>query len=293
MSAERAQLSLPTQVKIQPIPGTFVAEVLGLETVPQPGDPLRDTLLNALYEHMVLVFRDVNLPPPQQAEFTSIFGDPEVPANIYQGHPDAPCVLVLTNEGRENVDYKTQTMYWHTESSFFAHPALATILNSQVLPSTGGDTMFVDMRTAYDTLPEEMKVRLKGLKARHSYAFRMIEITTRRMSADYAKSLLDKIPDVFHPVVRIHQTTGKRALFLNELCVDQIVGLPPTESEQLLKELYAHALRPELIYRHQWRKGDLLVWDNCSLMHCVADIPVHEPRIFHRSQTRGPIPIGD
>src|SRR5579859_299769 len=138
-----------------------------------------------------------------------------------------------------------------------------------------------------------MKRRLKGLKARHSYVFRMIDITTRRMSADYAKSLLDKIPDVFHPVVRIHQTTGRKALFLNELCVDQIVGLPPTESEQLLKELYDHTLRPELIYRHKWRKGDLLVWDNCSLMHCVADIPVHEPRIFHRSQTRGPIPIGD
>jgi alpha-ketoglutarate-dependent taurine dioxygenase len=292
MPADATEIS-KSALRIEPLGGTLGAEILGFDEVPPAGDPLRQVILDAFYDHMVLVVRNQNLTPKQQADFTSIFGEIERPANIYQGHPEEPSVLVLTNAGRENVDYKTQTLYWHTESSFFARPALATILHPKALPSTGGDTLFVDMRTAYETLTEDMKKRLKGLQARHSYAYRMMEITTRRMSLDYAREVGKQLPDVFHPVVRVHQATGRKSLFLSELCVDQIVGLPNEESERILSELYRHALRPELIYRHKWHAGDVLVWDNTSLMHCAADIPITEPRIFHRSQTRGPVPSGE
>jgi taurine dioxygenase len=162
--------------------------------------------------------------------------------------------------------------FWHSDLSYDANPSDAIFLYATIIPSDGGDTLVANMCLAYEALPKRTKRRIEGLTAIHRYGFRGGAAITALTPAQRAA-----YPDVEHPVVRIHPRTGRKVLFVNPGYTMRIKGLAPAASDELLAELFDHALNPAFQYRHKWQRGQLLGLDNRASMHCaVADYA--EPR---------------
>lgn len=158
---------------------------------------------------------------------------------------------------------------WHSDMTWHPTPPVITALHAQRMPTSGGNTIFANQHVAYDTLDEETKAQIDGLTAFHS-----------------GKVFGPNVPDNVHPVVRTHDESGRKALFVNPNFTKHIEGLDDNESLLLLYRLIAHATRPEITYRHQWDVGDLVLWDNRSVMH-YAITDYTEMRVMHRITVKG------
>jgi alpha-ketoglutarate-dependent taurine dioxygenase len=164
-------------------------------------------------------------------------------------------------------------VFWHIDQSFTRDPSPVIVLKAVVVPPTGGDTMFANLRAAYDALTPDDKAAIAGLTARHAFGA-VLGLTT-----------VGRSRGVTQPLVRKHPITGRRSLYLNRFCIQSIGGLSRTRAADLLDRLYAHAVKPEFVYSHNWTPGDVLVWDNASLMHRVAST-APGLRVLHRTHTR-------
>lgn len=296
---------------LHPLPNGLGAEVLSFNTLEPISKGNRDDIRQALFHHLILIFRSQRLTIDQQIRFTEIFGDVEVAPDIKNAHPADSRILIVSNARSNKKGEKNSSQYWHTDRSFVDKPAMTTLLHILHVPVRGGDTLYVDMRKAYETLPVSTKARIEGLSARHSYQASLIFLGRQRSwtatrAGRLARSILIRIlqgvdrqntlfftfpdvafPDVVHPLVVVHPVTGRRALYLNETCVNGIIGMGEEESESLLQELYMRSLQPQFIYRHKWQAGDLVVWDNPSLMHRATETPPEYLRVLHRTTAAG------
>ena len=166
------------------------------------------------------------------------------------------------------------------------------MLHAQELPSEGGDTLFADMHRAWDTLPSALREAVEGRQAVHSYTARYSE---GKNAANWRPTLtaeqLAQVVTVTHPVVRTHPENGRKALFVSEGFTTHIVGLPEDESRELLQQLYAHSVREDNVYRHQWQAHDMVFWDNRSLIHLAAGCPDHLRRKLYRTTIQGDAPF--
>jgi taurine dioxygenase len=268
----------------------FAVEVTdcNLATVLDAAD--KERLRQLLWDNSVLVFRNQQINLDQQVAFTSTFGPVDVPWDRHHKHPQDERIQIINNAGREKVDYKTTTLYWHSDQSFTRIPTSVTILYSTAAPTSGGRTLFANTRLAYANLPDTVRQQLGSLKARHSFGYVMMPLMKRRISEAAAIADGQRFPDVLHPLVRTHPITAQKALYLNELCVSGIEGVGEDASKRLLEQLYTFCLQPRFIYAHKWAVGDVVVWDNASLMHRAEDIPTQEQRIFYRTNTVGVAP---
>jgi len=274
-------------LKIKPFERGFGAEVLLFDASKPFDNETRKHLLTALFDYLIVIIRGQDLSVCQQIQFTETLGELEVPWSATNTHPEDNRLQIVSNAGRDQINYKTSSQYWHTDRSFVKNPTLMTLLHIQLQPPIGGYTEFADMRRSYDTLSDSLKKRVDRLFAYHSYSFRFLELRQHRIPAERALKEASNYPDVVHPLIRIHPVTGRRALFLSELCLSSIFEMGKEESNILLHELYSHALRKEFIYKHKWQMGDLLIWDNASLMHRAVDIPQEYPRVLHRTAISG------
>jgi taurine dioxygenase len=165
------------------------------------------------------------------------------------------------------------------------------MLHAQELPAEGGDTLFANMHLAWDTLPAPLRRAVEGLRAEHSYLAKYEEL---RQRSPWRPKLSDeqiaRVLPVEHPIVRTHPETGRKALFVSEHFTTRIVGLPESESQDLLTQLFAHSVRPEHVYRHRWQPHDMVFWDNRSLMHLAAGCPDHLRRRLNRTTIEGDLP---
>lgn len=270
-------------LNIKRLEGGLGAELLSFDASQPFNNETRNQLLAALFEALILIIRDQDLSVHQQIRFTEALGELEVPWTATNTHPEDNRLQIVSNAGREQIDYKTSSQYWHTDRSFVSNPTLMTLLHIRQQPPVGGYTEFADMRRSYDTLPDSMKERVNGLSAYHSYSFRFLELRRQRIPASRALTESSIYPDVIHPLIRVHPVTGRKALFLSELCLSSIHNMSKEESDSLLHELYSHALQEEFRYQHDWKTGDLLIWDNASLVHRAVDIPQEYPRVLHRT----------
>ena len=161
------------------------------------------------------------------------------------------------------------------------------MLYGVVVPSRGGDTQFVNMQAAYEALSPEMKARIDGLQVIHKYqSSRQTNKVSKRPESE-----MKAMPEATHPLVRTHPETGRKALYLNANRMEQIVGIDRAESDALLDTLIAHVIEPRFQYRHAWRQGDIVIWDNRSTMHKAnADYPEGERRLMHRVIVAGDAP---
>lgn len=281
-------------LEINRLGGALGAELRGLDLSEPLGGNLLETVRQAFIDHSVLVFRDQTLTPEQLVAFSGLFGE-SVP-HLLEGfqHEENPKVFLVSNvqeDGKpKGAIYAGQ--YWHSDLSYMPLPALGSMLNAVEIPETGGDTMFANMYLAYETLSDTMKSLIGGLQAVHDYthAYDTVfsKLPGRPPMTDAEKA---KVPPVAHPIVRTHPDSGRKALYVNPGFTASIAGMTEGESRAILDFLFAHATRPEFIYRHQWQPRDLVFWDNRCLMHrAVADYDMAEPRHMHRATIQGDAP---
>jgi alpha-ketoglutarate-dependent taurine dioxygenase len=249
----------------------------------------RQRIFDAFLATHVVVFAGQTLSREAQFAFTANFGEVEGPEACRAHGKRQQIAHVISNlDGAGNpVDRSSSAVSnyrWHTDKSYYRTPPSMTTLYGVELPSHGGDTEFANTALAYAALPAATKRRIAPLRV----VFRWGAVLGQPPEPDPARP-----PPVDHPLVRIHPETGVRALYLGNHA-SHILGLPAAEGASLLDALLAHTTRPEFVYTHRWRKGDLVMWDNRCLLHrAVANYAVgSERRILHRTVVRGTVPFG-
>ena len=269
------------------------AEVLGLD-LSRPADESDIAAIKAAFlKHHLLCIRGKQLEPEAFARAARYFGEPQAQLKRDQRVEGLPEVSVLDSTYRSPEDkpedlVQVRLSGWHTDDSYFAIPAKASMLQAMSLPESGGETRFCNTRSAYDDLPDEMKARIDELKAVHSYdTMRAPARAPKRTEIEEQET-----PDVVHPLVRTHEDTGRKAIYFNPNRTDAVVGMDRKSSDELLDRLYAHITQPKYRYDHSWRPGDILLWDNRCLVHSVnTDFPVGQRRVHQRILLKGVRPV--
>jgi taurine dioxygenase len=238
-----------------------------------------DTQLSAIIqsfgEHHVLVFPGQSLTPVEQMAFARRFG--ALVRHPYAGLEDYPDVIELSNRGKR----RDVNQHWHSDMTYNTEPPKLTMLYALEAPEFGGDTAFANQVLAYADLSDGLRALLDGLRALHT-----AEGLAGIYGADPAQA-----PRAEHPLIRTHDETGVRALYVCRAFTRGFVGWRPDESSSLLDYLYRHSVRPEYQARHRWRTGDLVMWDNRVLLHYAVHDHGDEPRVIHRLQVEGPVPV--
>ena len=210
------------------------------------------------------------------------FGPVEPHPSKSTRHPDYPEITLLgvnkfkTDGTLDQAIYRRGAEGWHTDGAYDQEPFKATQLYALAVPSRGGDTLFASMYAAYEAMPPRLKGRLEGLKGAFTYGGR------RKATALLNEEDRDWTP-VFHPIIRTHPETGRKGLYFDPGKILRIEGLDESESDALIEELTGYMIQPDAQYRHRWRKGDIVIWDNrCSYHKAAGDYPPEEDRIHWR-----------
>jgi taurine dioxygenase len=273
-----------------------LAPVLGLETSDVDlSKPLSttdfDELERAFFQGQVLVLRGQSLTPAQYVAFARRLGPPE-PHVIDQFHHAAdPNILVLSNrkENGEPVGLADAGTYFHTDYSYLQVPARATMLYSIEVPAAGGNTLFANQYAAYDDLGDTMKQKIATLVAVHHYGNRKEMNDASRVAASpLTLEQKAKMPLITHPLVRAHPVTGRKALYAVSGSSYGIVGMRDDEAVALLDELAAHATQPKYVLSYAYRVGDVVIWDNASLLHSATLTDPDDPRTLWRITIKEP-----
>jgi taurine dioxygenase len=257
------------------------AEVRGVD-VKSLDAPGFAALYRAWLDANVLVVREQELQIDDFLTYSRRFGIVHPHPSKMTRHPDYPEITLLGvdkfgADGKLDMAiYRRGAEGWHTDGAYDAEPFKATQLYALAIPSTGGDTHFASMYAAYDALPARLKERLEGRQGAFTYGGR------RKATALLNEEDRDWTP-VFHPIVRTHPETGRKALYFDPGKILRIEGLEPAESDAVIEELADRMIQPGAEYRHQWHKGDVVIWDNrCSYHKAAGDYPPEEDRIHWR-----------
>ena len=273
-------------VQVRPVSAAIGSEVSGVDLSQPLTDAAFRRIEQAWHDGLILLFRGQQLDEEQQMHFCQRFGKLAGVVNKHSGGGRHPSVMYISNI-RENGQLigalPDGEMYFHSDQCYVEQPAMATMLYAMEIPSKGGDTLFANMYKAYDTLPAELKKKLDGLKAENVYDYEASG-TTR------GSKIKDGVKHFAHPVFRTHPATGRKALYVNRLMTDHIIGLPLEESNAILNFLFDHAEKPEFVHAHQWQVGDLILWDNRCSLHARSDFDASERRKLRRITVLGEKP---
>ncbi|MBO0737338.1 MAG: TauD/TfdA family dioxygenase [Alphaproteobacteria bacterium] len=274
---------------ITPLTQHMGLEFRGLDLTEPVAAETREALNRAFIDYHVVVIRDQQFTPPQFIAAAELFGELQ-PHDKKELHvPGYPQMYFVSNEqtvpGKRFISGET----FHTDHSNHPAPPKATLLFPASLPTTGGDTQYVNMHEAYDDLPEPTKRRIEDLNAVHVYQSRYSPRELRPLSEASARVLP---PPGIHPLVRTHPENGRKALYLNPVRIESIVGMGDDEALDLVSELMTHATQKKYEYRHQWQHGDMVIWDNRSVMHKAnPDYDMNERRYLYRLMLKGDVPV--
>ena len=264
-----------TFTKLHP---TFVAEVSGLDLRAVHDTATLDRIRAGMDEHAILVFRDQPFTDAEQLGFAqrldgalhSKTGISTVQKNRFgnEALTDISNVNetgeILEREDRRRA-YGLGNRLWHTDASFQDPPGRYSMLHARVVPPVPADTEYADMRAAYDALPGDMKERLEGLQAHHSIAY-----SRQRLGFEFSGDEAERLKGAVHPLVRTLPRSGRRSLYLASHA-NRILGRPVADGRLLLLDLTEHATQRQFVYRHSWRVGDLVIWDNRCTMHRATE----------------------
>lgn len=252
----------------------FVAEVSGINLRSATDRATLEEIRAGMDEYAVLVFRDQPFADDEQLQFATRFDGTlhsKTGASVLKKNRFGNEALTdISNVDESGGLYKAEDrrrMYglgnrlWHTDASFQDPPGRYSLLSAKVIPSVSADTEFADMRAAYDALEPEIRDSLEGLRVHHSIAH-----SRQTLGFEFSAEELELLKGAEHPLVRTNPRTGRRSLYLASHA-SRIVGRPVPEGRLLLRELMDHAIAPQFVYRHAWRVGDLVIWDNLSTMH--------------------------
>ena len=252
---------------------------------------------DAFHDNIVVVFRDQHISNEQHVAFSRRFGELEVhivKKYLLPGFPEILLVSNIRDDRDEHIGLADAGFTWHTDTSYRTHPSRCSLLYAIEVPEedgvTLGNTLFTNTILAYETLPESMKNWLEGKQAIHRYSERMRIANSPRPKLTAAQ--LAETPDIAHPIVRTHPFTGRKSLYVTKGECIGIEGVPEDEGRAVIEELHDHCLKEEFLYRHKWRVGDLLMWDNATAMHlAICDYELPQRRLMHRTTVIGSIPF--
>jgi alpha-ketoglutarate-dependent 2,4-dichlorophenoxyacetate dioxygenase len=274
-------------VVVSALPNAFAGEASGVRCAEALTPEDVDAIHEGMAKHAVLVFRDQPLTDEQQLAFTKRFGEIEryeTPGHIRKREQERLGAGIadfsnLTRNGAVMTPddriwlFKLGDRLWHSDSSFRPIAAGYSLLSGRTVPTLGGETEFADMRAAYDALDDETKAEIEDLVCEHSLIYSREAIGF----FDLTPEERDHFQPVRHRLVRVDARTGRKSLFLSAHA-GAIVGWTVPEARVFLRDLIEHATQPRFVYRHVWRKGDLVMWDNRTTMH--------RARRFDRKQIR-------
>jgi len=264
---------------------SFVGEVTGINLASGLNAEAKSILINAHQEFPVLAIRDQTIDAGSFVAFGSIFGDFEIDHHLPQFqdkiHKE---VIYLSNrnaDGKKDPASAARGATWHADSTFKEHPCAHTILYAMEMPKQGAGTLFADMYQAYATLPQNLKDAIEGRQAKHKFAAGSTDGNVIAMTQEQE----EMHPPVLHPMVQTHPATGRKALSINPLHVYGIVGMEQDEANPLLDKLFEHALKPEFQYHHNYRVGDVVIWDQrCTMHKAEAAYSMDESRLLMRTK---------
>ncbi|MGI9333871.1 MAG: TauD/TfdA dioxygenase family protein [Gammaproteobacteria bacterium] len=290
-----------TTFDLNPIGSSLGAEITGLDVSVPFDDATFRAVRQAFEDYHLLCFRSQSLNAEQQIAFTAQFGELETfpEADKTKEAPTVYHVANVSTEGELLGGDHPQSIFqkvnarWHTDSSYRSIPSLASLMYAiEVLPdeAQGGETEFSNMFLAYDALSDEMKARLEPLHMVHYYEFGRRLFEALPPISFEERSL---VPPVCHPVIRVHaERGGRRSLFFTTNAGNEIGGMTLEQGQALHRQLASHASRPQFCYKHRWRRGDLVMWDNRCLLHRAKGYDMDRyRRVFRRTTVAGAGPI--
>jgi taurine dioxygenase len=278
-----------TRFEIVPLTKHIGAELRGIDLRQKPDDETVAAIYQAWLDHLVIVFPGQTLSQEDLVRVTGYFGEiGEIsrPAKYFpKGYTKLlPGIMMISNI-RENGEpigaLPDGEMMFHHDMIHAEVPSKATLLYSVEIPSTGGNTLFASGYAAYDTLDPAVRNKLEGRKALHHYNYGSTQKGDRRGTEVFGECM--------HPAFRTHEDTGRKAVYVNRLMTVGILDMPPQESAPLLDQVFDQAEKPEFVYEHVWRVGDLLLWDNRCSSHARTDFPSTERRLMLRTTVRGTV----
>ena len=278
------------KLQIRPLIPLIGTEIAGLDLYQPIAEDIRDRLFHCFADHAVLVVRDQDFDPPRFAAAAQLFGEiiPEQFDNYRL--PEYPLVSSLSNRDLEQAGKRRAVRGegFHTDHSNYPAPPKPTVLYGIAIPERGGDTEFASVQAAYDDLPDAARRRIAGLKAVHAYRGGRYDGKVTSLTPE----LLAKTPMATHPIARRNPDNGRTGLYLSPNRVTGIPGVADDEAFVLLDEMFAHATQAKYVYRHKWRKGDMVIWDNRSVLHqATTDYDMDEYRYLYRVLLKGERPI--
>ncbi len=271
---------------VSPLSDALGAEVEGLD-LSEPLDPsVVEALGDALHEHLILLFRGQELSWEHQIAFAGRFGPLGVRKRKAEDRPEgehADHMMLITNireNGKPIGSLPDGEMLFHHDMCYIPAPDMATLLYAIEPTRDGGQTVFANMYTAYDTLADDLKAAITGREVMQVYNY----LPTERVDANDDPAKYDHHAQ---PAVIVHPVTGGRALYVNQLMSARIEGLAADDSRAVLEAIRSHLDRPELSYAHAWRPGDLMMWDNYCTCHARTDFPPDQTRLMRRCTVAG------
>jgi len=273
-------------IQIKPFIAPLGAEVIGLDCGKKIETDFFTTLHSAFLKFGILVFRDQRISPDQLVVFSKLWGKTKkhiLVQYLKSGYPELLLISNKTGPDGKPLGIEDAGRYWHTDVSYEKKPPLASLLYALEVPKFGGDTLFASQYRSYDLIPDELKERLRSLDALHQFNYEEIQSKSGSKREPLTKEQKNRLKGAVHPVVKTHPETGRKVLYVNPGFTKKLLGVDQENSDILLNVLFGYAVQTEVIYQHNWRKGDLIIWDNRCLMHRATPYDPLSIRHMYRS----------
>ena len=278
-----------TKLDVVPLTKHIGAEIRGIDLRTKPDEETVRAIYQAWLDHLVIVFPDQKLEQEDLIRVTGYFGELGELHRPPKFRPPGfsrilPGIMMISNI-RENGEpigaLPDGEMMFHHDMMHAEVPSKATLLYAVEIPSKGGNTLFASGYAAYDTLDPDIRNRLEGKRALHHYNYGSVKKGDNKGTEAYGECI--------HPVFRTHEDTKKKAVYVNRLMTVKILDVPEDESDRLLSAVLDHSEKREFVYEHEWRLGDLLLWDNRCSTHARTDFPSTERRLMLRTTVKGSV----
>ncbi len=267
-------------------------EVRGIDLKQPMGEKTRQQLTDALIDNIALVIRDQKFTPGEFLAAAGLFGEVMPDQNQRYVLPGMPLVSSLSNryKNSEGKQAKVATdAKWHSDHTNQEMPPKYTTLFPVALPDRGGGTSLCNARAAYQALPEALKKKVDGMQTVNQLVGRAAKLSNPDVVREQAEK---NIKQVTHPLVRTHPVNGTKAVWFHPSKLDHIVGMSPEESQEFIAEVTTHLTKPEFVYVHEWKLGDMLIWDNRAALHKAGfDYDPNQHRMLYRILVRGDRPF--
>lgn len=254
------------------------AELSGIDLTGPLDKSTEDEIYDALIEHQVIFFRDQKISPQDHLALARSFGEPQPPHPVYPHHKQFENIMILHN----GPDNPPDTDGWHTDVTFQQDPPFASLLVARTVPACGGDTLWLSLSRAWETLPAGIRSELKELTAVHDLGDFRNNFASAQADGSELVEAHQRFGNAIHPVVQTHPVSGRKFIYVNEGFTQHIVGMRATDSNKMLDFLYHHINQPENQVRFHWSPDAIAIWDNrCTWHYATADY-LPEQREMHR-----------